>query len=342
MDLRFLAVAPAKRITLQQHYSTKELKPVARAFDEKSMIRYLLREVSETERQSITERIVQDEEFFLEVEAVEDELISAYVRNELSAEERQRFEKHFLATLEQRRRVEFSQALLGHISELDSQRVSDEEGNRKPMSLLSLVHRPTLGLAAILLCILALGGIWAMWEAFHFTADLRQLQAEHERLKQQALQFEQELAEQRRRNAQIGQLPQPGSGPTTVPGQEQGARLQPAPVLVVSLTPGLVRNLKGSARLIIPEGTELLRLRLAQDRPDDALSHRVTIRTTENVEVLRQSISRASRTTLAQPIVIDVPARLFNPGDYLVTLEGAQDGTIFADVADYHFRVREK
>jgi hypothetical protein len=181
-----------------------------------------------------------------------------------------------------------------------------------------------------------------MWEALHSNANLRQLQAEHERLKQKELQLEQELNEQRRLNAQQSQLPQPGSSAATAAGQEPGGRLQPAPVLVVSLTPGLVRDLKGPVRLVIPEGTELLRFRLAQNKPDDSLSYRVTIRTTENVEVLRQSLPKSTQAVPAQPIVVDVPTRLFKPGDYLVTLEGTQDRAIFTDVADYHLSVREK
>lgn len=313
-----------------------------REFDEKSLIHYLLREVSETERQSIAERIVKDEEFFSELEAVEDELIGAYVRNELSAAERQRFEKYFLATPEQRQRVEFSQALLDHVGELDSRDLAIEEAEGTSVSLLNLFQRPILGLTVAILFALALGGAWAMWETFHSNANFRQLQVEHERLKQKELQLEQELKEQQRLNAQLSQLPQPGSGPTTVLGQEPGGRLQADPILVVSLTPGLVRDLKGRARLVIPEGTELLRLRLAQDKPDDSLSHRVTIRTTENVEVLRQSISKATRQPSAQPIVVEVPARLFKPGDYLVTLQGTHDGTIFTDITDYYFAVREK
>ena len=62
--------------------------------------RYLLQQLTDAERQQIELQLLGDDDFFKEVEIVEDELIDEYLANELSRDERSAFEEHFLSTLE--------------------------------------------------------------------------------------------------------------------------------------------------------------------------------------------------------------------------------------------------
>lgn len=310
---------------------------MAREFDEERMIRFLLRETSEEERQDIAEQTVKDEEFFLELQAVEDELISSYVRDELSPGRRERFEKHFLATPEQRQRMEFSRTLLNYLGKQDQNEIKSA-----PAALLGVFQRPIPAVVFTALFLLVLmGAMWATWDAYRSRTNLRQLQAEQEDLKRTNLQLQKELAVQRTLNTQLSQPQNSASVPVPDRGQKPGPA-HTFPVLVVSLTPGQMRDLNSSPKLVISPVAELLRFRLLLDRVDESRFHRLLIKTADEDEILRQRIPNRPHTASFQPIVIDLSAKLFPPGDYLITLQGTMDGSVFTDVADYIFRVRDK
>jgi hypothetical protein len=86
------------------------------AVDDSSRIsRYLLEDVTPSEQEEIERRYFSDPEYLALVEAVEGDLIDAYVRRDLSREDRERFERHFLRTRKRRERVKMAEALLEHL-----------------------------------------------------------------------------------------------------------------------------------------------------------------------------------------------------------------------------------
>src|ERR1039457_1660478 len=116
------------------------------------MIAYLLDEVSGEEHVRIEEQC-RDDDFFHELVAIEDELFDAYARDALSTARRERFEKKFLATPAQRRKLRFSKSLLAY------------RRPRHSFAWLRLPQRPALllaGTAAILIF-----GIGTSWWASH-------------------------------------------------------------------------------------------------------------------------------------------------------------------------------
>lgn len=78
------------------------------------MIAYLLGELSEEERARIEERCFADDAVFDQLVAVEAELFDEYARGALPPDRRERFQQKFLATPQQRRRLQFSKTLLGY------------------------------------------------------------------------------------------------------------------------------------------------------------------------------------------------------------------------------------
>src|ERR1017187_2622784 len=76
-------------------------------------IAYLLDELASEERAGIEERF-EDDEYFHQFLAAEDELFDAYARGALSPARRERFEKKFLATPAQRLKLRFSKVLLAY------------------------------------------------------------------------------------------------------------------------------------------------------------------------------------------------------------------------------------
>lgn len=83
--------------------------------------KYLLGNIQvEDERRKIEERLMLEDDFFEELSIQEDELIQDYVDNQLSADERRRFEKHFFISEERRDNIKFARALRRYINEQQS------------------------------------------------------------------------------------------------------------------------------------------------------------------------------------------------------------------------------
>ncbi|HKX31462.1 MAG TPA: hypothetical protein VJ302_27495, partial [Blastocatellia bacterium] len=76
------------------------------ADNDRIIIKYLLNDLSEEDRAQLEEAYLRDESLFDQIQAMEEELIEDYVKGRLSGYERERFEQHYLASREQRARVE--------------------------------------------------------------------------------------------------------------------------------------------------------------------------------------------------------------------------------------------
>src|SRR5215212_5967860 len=85
--------------------------------NEKFISQYLLGELPEEQQVEVEDRAFSDKDYFASITAVENDLIDEYVRGELSAAQRQRFETRFLASADRRKRVEFAKALRTVVTE---------------------------------------------------------------------------------------------------------------------------------------------------------------------------------------------------------------------------------
>jgi hypothetical protein len=94
-------------------------------------VRYVLGRLSEVERHSFERLYLVDQRTFEGLEEAEDDLIGAYVRDELSPEDRRSFESHFLATPEHRLRVRFARALAERETPVGPRRVAARPGPRR-------------------------------------------------------------------------------------------------------------------------------------------------------------------------------------------------------------------
>ena len=81
------------------------------------IMQYLLGILPEEAQQRVEQRLLTDEDFFEELLAGEDELTDLYLNEDLSSEDRDRFESHFLSTPERHRQLKFAKALSRYVSE---------------------------------------------------------------------------------------------------------------------------------------------------------------------------------------------------------------------------------
>lgn len=79
--------------------------------EERKIRQYLLGEMPEAEMSTFEERLMTNDDLFEMLLVIEDDLIDARADEELSAEERRRFDTYFLVTSERRERLELARAL---------------------------------------------------------------------------------------------------------------------------------------------------------------------------------------------------------------------------------------
>jgi hypothetical protein len=81
--------------------------------DDELVVRYLLGALPEDEIECFDELSITDDEFALRLRTVEQDLVDAYVKGELSAGLRALFRSRYLASPAQRKMVRFAEALFG-------------------------------------------------------------------------------------------------------------------------------------------------------------------------------------------------------------------------------------
>ncbi len=80
-------------------------------YDDQVLLRYLLGLLTAEETEHLDELSIADDEFALRLNVVENELVDAYVSNDLSGQNLEQFKTFYLSTVERRQRVAFAEAL---------------------------------------------------------------------------------------------------------------------------------------------------------------------------------------------------------------------------------------
>jgi hypothetical protein len=304
--------------------------------DDKLAKQYLLGELSESELGKVEEEYFEDDEAFERLNAVEDELIDAYALGQLSLAERKRFEQRLLLSPVQRERVKFSRTLLRTASGAHQIESNIPPLKRtaswwtSPFNFLQTLN-PVLSLSAAAVLILAvLAGWWLIQRN-----NLRQEQ-EAQRTNTPPDKRIQAGNDNAKPTQQTSEAPRPTN-------QSEGQKPSERPtssnrIVTFALTEGLVRDLGQSNRLVIPENTGLVRLRISVQQNDYKAYH-ADLRKTEGDEVWHRSGIRLESVISGKgTIVLPVAAGILKNGDYILTLSGAAPGRTEI-VGEYSFRV---
>jgi hypothetical protein len=101
--------------------------------DESLLRHYLLGTVGPQSREDIEKRLFSDDRMLWErLCIVEDDLVTDYVVDALSADEKSDFEKHFLTTDERRAKVEFARALHAYVELQDASVETGQQVSYRP------------------------------------------------------------------------------------------------------------------------------------------------------------------------------------------------------------------
>ena len=321
------------------------------AFNSKSerAKQYLLGTLSPADKSRFEEDYFTDHELFEEVEIVEDELVDAYIRKQLSEDDRSKFETNLTDSSRLKQRVEFAQVLAKSTSALGPLAVDrpasvDEEPFWRRF-LFPSSSRSSFAPALATFMVLVLGGGALFFAWTRLRAEQRQLASERAELQQRdqnrTLESEKqksalaaELEQARAENARLLQDLESASKP------DQPIKQQETTATFL-LLPGVLRSTGRRNLVELSPQTTNVRLRIAL--PADAYtSYSASIKTAEQTPILNKSQLKALTARDGKILVLSLPSSQLRPGTYLVELSGHNDTGDPERLPDYAFQVVRK
>jgi hypothetical protein len=289
------------------------------------MMRYFLGDLTDEEQLRLEELYFVDDGTFEQLAALEDELIDAYVRGELSGPQRKQFESHFLNSTERRRKLAFAESFTQYVSEAP-RAVSDHERETWPnriagwLGIQGSTARWGFAVAGAVVLIVGAGLVRENWR---LRAQLRQMQAEQTELQQRENDLNRQLAQHT--------VPPSGNGARKAPEGEAGSQSHSLPIVALALAPGLLRGNAEQKTLIIPHGPHLVRLQLDVGGLQPYESYIATLKTVEGVRVWAKEGLKTMPESEGRTVALELPSGLLGNKDYIVELQGARSGPVQAN-----------
>jgi len=318
------------------------------------IVRYLLGELPEKQQVEIEDQAFQDQQYLQNILAVENDLIDEYVRGEIPLTKRQKFESHFLASAERRRKLEFARALAGVTSESETlpavqifrARTTSIYRNSLLAFIRSLKPAMAFSLAAVALVVF-IGAALLIRDGIRLRSQLGQLQAERQTQEARRQQLEKEMANERARNEELVRQVerQQQEESARVPQREERKSVSPStPSLVVALTllPGLSRGSNSVPSVVVSPAVRTVLLQVGVDPQDDYPHYRIEVHSQSGKQIWAQDKLSSRATRSRRVIVLNLPATLLEGGRYELSVKGTNAAGTSEDIGYYYFEVLKK
>ena len=307
---------------------------------EKTIKRYLLGTLPLMDLQAFEEKLMTEEDIFQQLLLQEDELIEDYLGSELSPEEKERFEKHFLMAPERRQKLAFAQTLSSYIATSTvAAEVVQQESFLKSIASLFRRQRPGLQVAVALgALVLVLTFSWSIREVWKLHRETEELKSQQIASQNTEINLNRQLTEMQSRNQEI--LEQLSQQSQLGPEHSSGSS-EPGTSISLPLSPGLVRDLGGMKKISIPQSAKLVELSLSLI-DEEYPKYRGMIYGVGGEELMALSGIAPARKGGSSLVLVPVPASLLSPGDYYVKLSGQPRGGPAEEIGKYYFRVSKK
>jgi hypothetical protein len=295
--------------------------------DEEAALRsYLLGSSPAEEQQRVEERLLQDSDYFNELQRMEECLTDEYVRGQIQGIEKERFDSHFLKSAEHREGLEFARLLDRYLSEQDISRN------------LSLPPAPKWRAVMVVLASAAIVLMAASALLFRQVSNLRSALArlQQERMVPNAreLLLSARLAEQEQAVKELTE---------EYDYLHQFLLSGGSDIVLVSLHPGLVRTGANVRRVVVPAHVQALHLELRLP----AIHYRnysATVETAEGnvVWTAEGLVSHPSSHSGHRVVTLVLPVAPITRSQYLVRLTGTTRSGTTESVATYYLNIIKK
>ena len=308
-----------------------------RTYDDQFLAQYLLGGLPAEEAERLDELSIADDAFAARLSAVENDLVDAYVRNELSGEDLEQFKSFYLSSAARRQKVEFAAAWLelanagasapSEAAFADGDRSSSETRSRGPSSW--RVFSPQWGFAGAALVMLLAAG-YLLLENAGLRKQMREAQTQQAALDQREQQLQQQLDQQRSANTEaLKELE-----------RVRGSQANLSQLKTVSLLlPPPTRGAASVPTISVQPGTDLAVLLLALES-DEFPAYRAALRDPTTRQVLWGSGTlEAASLGEKKAVSVSFPANLLKQQNYIVELTGLPSRGAPEVVGGYPFRV---
>lgn len=312
--------------------------------------RYLLGQLPEQEQARIEGGLFQDDDLFDQLQAIKGELADDYARGELSAGERQQFERRFLASTAWREQVQFSKALAVALAESESESPVRTAPEAAPwwQSALAFVRAQSAAFQfAMTVAMLALlvGGLWMASKNRGLRQQLEQNRQAQAALEQKQRASEEQLTEERARSEQsTSQLELERQQRAQLQQEHDALEKQlnelpsfERPVVSLGLFPGIRGSDGEPKRIIVPREAGAIDLKLYFEGAGNYESYRAELRTAGGRMIWSKDGLSVRKTASSNAAVLRLPATLLASGEYEVALSGGISRGQFEDVGYYYF-----
>jgi hypothetical protein len=312
------------------------------------MVEYLLGALPPGETERLDELSVTDDEFAERLQAVENDLVDAYVRGELTGQMLSHFQAFYLASPRRREKVQFAHAFRGVPERAAFPRGATEISRGAPDSRESDIvsvrsgwrrvftvprHAWQWGFTAAAVVFVTVAG-WVL-ENRRLGAQRDAALAYGRSVEHRTKQLEAQLAKG---------SPVPEQKPEVAPGPREPAK-KAAPDSPVILAFNLAPQMRGTSRIptvVIAAGVDYITLQLELESAEYTV-WRARLRPASG----RESVRRSGRLSAyasedSQIVPVSFPASVLEANLYVVELAGIRAGGSEDLVASYPFRVIRK
>jgi len=299
--------------------------------DENTLRKYLLGEMSAEQQEELELWLMSDEEAYDLLVAAEDDLVDDSLAGKLTREESSRFNSHFLAAPERRRKLQFGRSF--------DRFVSSRQTARKPSSFwvalgALLDSRPAVRYAVpALVLLIALGGVWSVSKIVTLQKQLNSATSQLAEAGRQRDELRQQLDESRSLGERMrGQVQALEETITAVKSSRA-----PETLLAFNLIPGISRSSTQIPNLAIPANARLVQFSLTL-LDDNYPSYRAALIDANGQELWTRDRLTATATREGKAVVLTVPAELLSNGDYSFRLSGVSDSQTPESIGSFYFR----
>lgn len=342
-------------------------------YDNNLLIQYLLGGLSEAQVEEFDELSIIDDEFASQLGEVENDLIDAYVRGELTRQAQAQFESRYLTSPRRREKVKFAQSLQ-NFAEIRKQAktteptaivaenlvhdtpITEQEATRpivtetvpwwRALGQFFTVPNLTLqwGLAATALLLFLIGG-WLIFETLRLRGQVGQAEAERaatqQREKDLQAQLEQKLSANAKDAEQLKEeLKRTQEKLAQLEREQQLAKAQPPQDNPKIVSADLTLQTRSSGTdITIPVGTDYVVLHLELDDVNYPAYRAELLTQADDQRLWRSGTLKMRMKGQSKIVAVSVRANLLTPRGYSIVLKGITANGKEDNVRDYSFRV---
>ncbi len=324
--------------------------------NDERIIDYLLGSLSAEESEQLDERSFTDDTFAARLQIVENDLLDAYARGELSRERLERFNSIYLTSPKKRELVQFAKTLQAFKSYNSAVQTGEprtitttDEKSRPKASLNSTWWRfftlPRLslqwGLAAATLVLILIGGYLAIDNA-RLRNHLSAIDSERQALQKREQELETALASARQADTETAsELERVRERLAALERQPLPKDEQPAaPNLPKVATFALAPQLRGASQLVtvrLPAETQMVALQLELEARDFS-NYQAALKNLATGEIIWRS---GKLKAAGKMVSVRLRADLLKPQNYTLELSGLSTNDTADVVGTYTFKVEK-